>query len=613
MQKEERLFSDFPPVSTKEWMEKINADLKGADFEKKLVWRSGEGINVRPFYREEDLEQLAYLDVLPGEFPFVRGNTDRANGWHIRQEIKVTNIKDANRKALEILNRGVTSLGFRIEDKDLITTGSIATLLSGIDLNTTEINFDVQGIYNRLLEALLPSFEKSSNITGSVNLDPLVVLTITGKVCFTIEEGFDFAKELTEKTKHLRGFKTISVNAEHFGNAGSTIVQELAFALSMGNEYLSQLTDRELAVDDIANNMKFNFSVGSNYFMEIAKLRAARLLWANIVKEYGAEEDAGKMHIHCETAEWNKTIYDPYVNLLRTQTEAMSAVLGGTQSLTVLPFDIFYKEPDGFSERIARNQQLLLKEESYFDKVKDIAAGSYYIENLTDSIAAEAWKLFTEIENKGGYLNALKEGFIQQLVKESADKRRKAVATRRENLLGTNEYPNLTEQVTTQIERVKTYGQKPEDAIVEPIQLFRGAEEYEKLRLATEKSGRQPKVFMLTFGNLSMRIARSQFSGNFFGCAGYNIIDNTGFDSIEQGVEAAKEAGADIVVLCSSDDEYTNAAPKALELLNGKSILVVAGAPKNMDELKAKGVEHFIHIRSNVLETLKMFNEKLMN
>ena len=610
MQKEERLFGDFPPVSTEQWMEKIKADLKGADFEKKLVWRTREGFNVKPFYREEDLEDLMYLNVLPGEFPYVRGNEAKNNGWLIRQDISVRNIEQAAKKAGELVTKGVDAIGFIIEEVELLSPENIKNLLAEIDTEKTEVYFNARENFHLLGQAVLPVID--DKIKGSVNLDPLGVLTVLGKVVYPMEQSFDFVVKAIQKTCDNKGFRPLNVNALNFGNAGATIVQELAFAMSMGNEYLANLTEKGISVDDLAGSMRFNFSIGSNYFMEIAKLRAARLLWANIVKEYGASEDAGKMYIHCETAEWNKTIYDPYVNLLRTQTEAMSAVLGGTQSLTVLPFDIFYKEPDEFSERIARNQQLLLKEESYFDKVEDIPAGSYYIENLTDSIAAEAWKLFTETEEKGGYLNALRSGFIQEQIRESADKRRKAIATRRENLLGTNEYPNITEKIVTQIERVKEYPGAAEDAEVEPIQLFRSAEEYEELRLATERSGKDVKVFMLTFGNLAMRLARSQFSGNFFGCAGYSIIDNIGFDSVEQGVEEAKKAGADIVVLCSSDDEYTDAAPKALELLNGEAMLVVAGAPKNMDELKAKGVEHFIHLRSNVLETLKMFNERLI-
>ena len=320
------------------------------------------------------------------------------------------------------------------------------------------------------------------------------------------------------------------------------------------------------------------------------------------------------MAIHCETSQWNKTIYDPYVNMLRTQTEAMSATIGGADSLTVQPFDTIFKESDKFSERIARNQQLLLKEESHFDKITDPSAGSYYIENLTNSIAEQAWALFVEVENKGGYTEALKEGFIQATVKETADKRKKAVATRRENLLGTTQFPNFTEKVADAInpdQDKKGRSVCDGDTTVESLPSTRGAEEFESLRLATEKAEKTPKVFMLTYGNLAMRLARSQFSCNFFACAGYQTIDNNGFDTVEAGVEAAKAAGADIIVLCSSDDEYVDAAPKAFEAINGEAIFVVAGAPKCADDLKAKGITNFINVRSNVLETLQGFSKEL--
>jgi len=255
-----------------------------------------------------------------------------------------------------------------------------------------------------------------------------------------------------------------------------------------------------------------------------------------------------------------------------------------------------------------------LKEESHFEKIVDPSAGSYYIENLTNSIAEQAWALFVEVEEKGGYIAALKEGFVQGLVQETADKRRKAVATRRENLLGTNQFPNTGELIAPNIDAsvlLKGCGCGSEEKEVEPITLFRGANEFEELRLSTEKAAKRPKVFMLTYGNLAMRLARSQFSGNFFGCAGYEIIDNLGFKTIEEGVEAAKAAEADIVVLCSADDEYAEAAPKAFELL-GKTPLVIAGAPACADELKAKGITNFVNVRSNVLETLQGFN-KLLN
>lgn len=612
------LFSEFAPVSTKEWMDKITADLKGADYDKKLVWKTNEGFKVQPFYRSEDLEPLSYLDSQPGEFPYVRGNKAENNAWFVRQDMVVTDVKAANEKALDILNKGIDSLGFKFEDDALISEENLEILLKNIVAEIIEINFESKHANKKLVEALEAALRKANRdlakIQGSVNFDPLGYITLTGKVGHSIDEVMEFAKELVGTAKNLPQFKTIAVNGKNFGNAGASVVQELAFALSQGNEYLAQLTERGLSINEVAGALKFNMGVSGNYFMEIAKLRAGRLLWAKIVEAYQPTgKEVCKMHVHSETTNWNKTIYDPNVNMLRTQTEAMSASLGGTQSLTVLPYDSLYKDSDVFSERIARNQQLLLKEESHFEKIVDPAGGSYYIETLTDSIASEAWALFVEIEEKGGYLAALKEGFIQGLVKEMADKRRKAIATRRENLLGTNQFPNINEQILANIDEAKL--QKSEintdECDFEPITLFRGADEFEALRLATEKSGKRPKVFMLTYGNLAMRLARSQFSGNFFGCAGYEINDNLGFETVEKGVEAAKAAGADIVVLCSADDEYAEAAPKAFELL-GDTPLVIAGAPACADELKAKGITNFVNVRSNVLETLQGFN-KLLN
>ena len=614
--KKQLLFSDFPPVSTQEWMDKITTDLKGADFEKKLIWKTNEGFNVRPFYRNEDLEPLKYLGSLPGEFPYVRSNSTKSNEWKVRQEISVTDIQSANKKAHELLNNGVDSLGFHFDGEALISESNLVALLKGIVVEAIEINFTTSHGNKKLVEALTAALKqlkcKAADVNGSINLDPLGKLTITGSSCSTIESLFDYTKEVVEAAKAFPKFKTISVNARHFNNAGSTIVQELAFGLSMGAEYLNQLTTRHLTIDQSANTIKFNFGVGSNYFMEIAKFRAARLLWAKIVEAYKpASIDACRMHIHAETSEWNKTVFDPNVNMLRTQTEAMSAALAGVESITVLPYDVTFKASDIFSERIARNQQLLLKEESHFDKVVDVAGGSYYIESLTDSIATEAWKLFLEIEEKGGYLAALNAGFIQQQVKTSATMRNKNIATRRENLLGTNQFPNTNETMLPRIEKKGTCCSQKAQTTVDPIVLFRGAEQFESLRLATEKAAHRPKVFMLTYGNLAMRLARSQFSGNFFGCAGYQIIDNLGFETVEAGVAAAKAAKADIVVLCSSDDEYAEAAPAAYKALNGAAQFVVAGAPACTEELKAQGIQNFINVKSNVLDTLKGFNAVL--
>lgn len=307
------------------------------------------------------------------------------------------------------------------------------------------------------------------------------------------------------------------------------------------------------------------------------------------------------------------TIYDAHVNLLRSQTEAMSAALAGVDSITVRPFDKIYQTPDDISERIARNQQLLLKEECHLDKVVDPSAGSYYVEVLTNSLAEVAWTLFNETEDKGGFGAAVLSGEIQKAVNASNADRKKAIATRREVLLGTNQFPNFTETAAGKIQEPEACccGGHCGEATIPALDFSRGASNFEALRLATEKSGKTPKVFMLTIGSLAMRLARSQFSGNFFGCAGYKIIDNLGFETVEAGVEAAVTSGAEIVVLCSSDDEYVDLAPAAFKALAGRAEFVVAGAPECTEDLKAQGITQFVNVKSNVLETLKAFNAKL--
>lgn len=322
------------------------------------------------------------------------------------------------------------------------------------------------------------------------------------------------------------------------------------------------------------------------------------------------------MKVHAETSSFNLTLFDAHVNLLRTQTEAMSAALAGVDSMTVVPFDQAYQTPDEFSERMARNQQLLLKEESHFDKVIDPAAGSYYIENLTVAIAKQAWELFLAVEEVGGFYAAVKAGKVQAAVNESNAARHAAVAKRKEVLLGTNQFPNFNEKADGKQPVEKKCccgGQDTCEKDVPTLNFDRAASEFEALRLETEASGKRPKAFMLTIGNLAMRQARAQFSCNFLACAGYEVVDNLGFATVEEGVEAAMAAKADVVVLCSSDDEYAEYAVPAFQALNGRAMFIVAGAPACMEELKAAGIENFIHVRVNVLETLRDYNKKLLS
>lgn len=613
----EKLFSEFAPVSTEEWMAKITADLKGVPFEKKLVWKTGEGFNVNPFYRAEDIEGLKTTESLPGEFPYVRG-TKKDNDWKVRQNIEVTCFKGANEKALDILNKGVTSLGFIIKGSD-VNAENIATLLDGICPECVELNFNTCNCKAEMLIGILADYFKGKGADlekckGSVNYDPFKKPLVKGK---ENENWVEAAAAVLKAGAALPGYKVLAVNAFYFNNAGAYISQELGYALAWGNELLAKLTEAGLDATEVTKKIKFNFGISSNYFMEIAKFRAARWLWAEIVATYNpACQCACKMHVHAQTSEWNMTVYDAHVNLLRSQTEAMSAALAGVDSITVRPFDKTYQTPDDFSERIARNQQLLLKEECHLDKVVDPSAGSYYVEVLTNSLADVAWKLFLEVEDKGGFGAEVASDEIQKAVNASNEARKKAVATRREILLGTNQFPNFNEVAAEKIQNEAAGcccggGHNCGEATITALDFSRGASEFEALRLATEKSGKTPKVFMLTIGNLAMRLARSQFSSNFFACAGYKVIDNLGFDTVEAGVEAAVEAGAEIVVLCSSDDEYAELAPAAYKALAGRAEFVVAGMPACMEDLKAVGIDQYVNVKSNVLETLKAFNVKL--
>jgi methylmalonyl-CoA mutase len=612
----EKLFSEFAPISTEEWMAKITADLKGVPFEKKLVWRTNEGFNVNPFYRAEDIENLSTASSLPGEFPYVRG-TKTDNDWKVRQSIKVVCAKEANAIAKDILTKGITSLHFEIAAND-VSAETINTLLDGICPVSVELSFKTCNCKSAELLKLLVANFKSKNVDlskceGAISFDPFKKQLLKGK---KNDSWAETAKEVIAAAAELPAYRVLAVDACLLNNAGSYISQELGYALAWGADYLTKLTEAGLSVDEVAKRIVFNFGVSSNYFMEIAKFRAARWLWAEIVKAYNPACDcACKIKTHAQTSRWNMTIYDAHVNLLRSQTETMSAAIAGVDAITVLPFDITYQTPDDFSERIARNQQLLLKEECHFNKVVDPSAGSYYLEVLTNSMAEVAWKLFLDVEEKGGFQAELDNSSVQNAINASNTARKKAVATRREILLGTNQYPNINEVAA---EKIKETGcgcccgnGDGEGFEVTPLDFTRGASQFEALRLATERSGKRPKVFMLTIGNLAMRLARSQFSGNFFGCAGYKIIDNLGFETVEDGVDAAVKAGADVVVICSSDDEYATLAPAAYKALDGRAEFVVAGAPECSDDLRALGITQFINVKSNVLETLQAFNAKL--
>lgn len=609
----EKLFNEFAPIPTEKWEEIINKDLKGADYEKKLVWRTNEGFKVRPYYRAENLDDLNYLDVMPAEFPYTRGTKADSNDWEIVQNVTETEPAKANEVALASIKGGATMISFTM--KGVKTAQDLATLLAGLDLTKVGVQFTrPQGRAVQLTKDFIAYLEANhidkAAVKGGIAYDGISCCLRHGKFPTSEKAAMDTAIELVNLTADMPNFKVVNVRGIQMHNGGATIVQELGYTLGIANEYLAYATSNGLTVEQMAKKMEVTLSIASNYFMEIAKLRAFRLLWATMVSQYQPKCDcACKVRINSVASSWNKTLYDPYVNMLRTTTEGMAASLGGADTIALQPFDVAFKHDDDFSRRISRNVQIILKEESYFNKVVDPAAGSYYIENLTDSLAEHAWKQFQEVEAQGGIIKLILSGEVKKAIEESCNKRNMDIATRKYILLGTNQYPNINETMLDKVE------EQPEEK-VEGLQPYRGAMAFEQLRLATERHAKQsgrPKVFLLKIGNLAMRQARAGFTSNFFGCAGYEIIENAGFTTVEEGIEAAKAVKADIVVVCSSDEEYATFGVEAAKAAKAAGfIFIVAGNPtESIDALKEAGADDFIHVRTNVLECLKKYNDIL--
>lgn len=659
------LFEEFPPVSTEEWEKIITQDLNGADYKEKLRWKTGEGVDPLPFYRRKDLEQIERRSPIPKKYT---GKTP--NDWEIREPLFEHDITSANRSARQALERGSRALqlplsvrraegvlGGDLQGLPIQSQQDFTDLFRDISLEDPALHFDA-GLASPALLAMLWNEIQQNNldkeqISGTFIYDPFVYILQNGQYPKDKEQLHTDILQMAEfTTEHLPTVRPLGIDARVYHNAGATIIQELGLAMAAASEYLCTLTDDQFEVGEITNNLHFSFSIGSNYFLEMAKFRAARLLWQNLLEAFGADPEKNDVYLHAETSEWNKTLYDPYTNMLRTSTEGMSAAIAGCDSMTVLPFDQHFRQPTEFSQRIARNQQIILSEEAHLDKVEDPAAGSYYIEKLTDDIGDAAWQVFQEIEREGGLLQAIENGTVQSAIQESQKKRDRAIASRGRIFVGTNQYPNPDDKMAGDIDHkyqtvsmnesgedfeisstnllrdlAKAFADKAKMGDIVPSLLdwgkhhirtvhpYRGGEAFEEIRLATENHPDTPQVLSLPLGDRNMRKARSTFATNFFGCAGYDIEEPLGFDSVEEAIEALDEQEPDIAVICSSNKEYKKLVPAvcdALSNIDNKPILVLAGYPEDQIEIyKKTGVHEFIYSNCNVLETLKRFQKKL--
>ncbi|MBI1878750.1 MAG: acyl-CoA mutase large subunit family protein [Chloroflexi bacterium] len=661
-----RLLSEFPHLTYEVWRQAAEQALKGAPFDKKLITPTYEGIDLQPIYRQEDVAGLPHLNSWPGFSPYVRHS--RASGsvgepWLICQELPYSTAEEFNNALRHDLARGQTAIHLLLDkatllgqDPDEAWVGdvgqgglSIATLddlakaLAEVDLERIPIYVNASSAAQpttALLMALVRRQGKSTaKLRGGIEMDPLGSLAREGTFPRSIAGAYDRMAELMAWAKtHAPQLTTVTVHGQPYHDGGGHAVQELAFVLATAVEYVREMLARNLAIDDIAWHIRFSFSVGANYFMEVAKLRAARWLWAKVVSAFGGSAAAQKMTLHVRTSAWNKTVYDPYVNMLRATTEAFAGVVGGCDSLHVSCFDEAIGLPNEFSRRLARNTHLILQQESHLTRVIDPAGGSWYVEKLTAQVAEQAWRLFQEVERQGGLGQALEAGFPQAQIAQTAAQRAANLAQRRDILVGTNMYPNLGEKPveartpdyealhkkraayvgeyrtvldnkrsTLVLEKLSHMLNSPPDQVMEAAieAALAGATLGEIAR--TLRTGDE--------GPIPQHRARADFSTSFLQVGGFEVIGNEGFATVDAAAQAALASGALLVVICSSDETYPELfAPLTQQIKAAKpeTLVLLAGYPAGqVGAYQAAGVDEFIHLRANVYETLAGLQRKL--
>ncbi len=458
----EFLFKEFKEVSAKEWKQKIQYDLKGADYNDTLIWQSLEGVNVKPFYHQDDFSES--FQPIPGQ----------PKSWRVAQEVFIDDVSIANNIALDAINRGAESIVFRATKEF-----DIEVVFSSFPFEKATIYFEFRFLSETFLNTLI-TFLSKHKANVYYNIDLIGNLSKTGNWYANAKEDHQVLDTILIKNSSAN---ILSVDVSTYQNAGANIVQQLAYALAHANEYLNHVSSSPLGAKRQGLSMTFKLSIGSNYFFEIAKIRALRKLYAVLAKEYGVKETC---HILVFPSKRNKTLYDYNVNMLRTTTECMSAVLGGADTIYNLPYDSLYHKSNEFGQRISRNQLLILKHESYFDTVSNPSDGNYYVESLTDELATKALDIFKEIEKSGGFLKQLKEGTIQKKIKESAEKEQQLFDKGELKLLGTNYHPNKNDRMKDNLELFPFVKRNPVKTLIAPIIEKRLAEEVEQERISNE-------------------------------------------------------------------------------------------------------------------------------
>jgi methylmalonyl-CoA mutase len=671
-------FPEFPPVEYEAWRALVEQDLKGAPFERRLVKRTYEGIDIQPLYTAESLSGEDDAAGYPGLPPFTRGGTVLGcieAGWDIRQTYDEPEPTQANRAILDDVSRGVTSIELRIQDGgktpgagggvSIDRLDDVERVLADVDLQGTAVALDGGGSFvpgSALLAALWQKRSAdNAQVHGAFNADPLAALASAGRLPADVDRSLtDLAELATWTTKTFPNVTAVGVDTAPYHDAGAHVAQDLAYSMATGIEYLRAMERGGLDVNIAARQILFRYSVGCRLFMAIAKLRAARRLWARVVEACGGGEDARRMAVHVRTARRVLTTRDPWVNMLRNNVCCFAGAVAGADSITTAPFDAAIGQPDEFSRRVARNTQLLLREESHLHRVVDPAGGSWFIEKLTDGLAGKAWSILQDIERQGGMSKVLLSGRVAAEIEATWQARLRNLATRKDAITGVSEFPNREEEPIEKppqppegavrrkpgpagsypaaleaLEKLKAApGLKPAvDAVlagatlaelssaiygetsriaIDPLPARPYAAPFEALRDASDahlaRHGRRPRAFLANMGPLAHHTARATWSKNFLEAGGFEVLTNDGFADADTAAQVFADSGARIAVICSSDKLYetvvAEVAPKLKEA--GARTVVLAGNPGAREEdYRTAGVDRFIFLKCDVLATLR--------
>lgn len=606
---------EFPKATVIDWEAKAEKSLKGKPLTK-LHTTTYEGIQLDPLYTEQS---TVINEEWPGFAPYTRGTSAlgyKEQPWLISQKLTGDNSTNILANFEQVKNRGQNTIALDIGQLTSMDDGEAIQFVQNIIQQEQSLFVDTKGQQKQIVSLLE---QLSSNelvmLKGILAEDPIAEGVIQGKGIENPKEYFaTWFEQLQSMDSSMPEVKKILVKSTVVHNAGGNAVQELALALATAVEYLHYGEENGYSAERLAKNVVFSFAIDSSFFMNVAKLRAARRLWSLIGQEYTGDGSMFKMFIHSETSSFTATLFDPYVNLLRAANQAFAAVVGGTQSLEVKEFDSVTNETTAFSERIARNIHLVLKEETLIDKVVDPAGGSYYVESLTNELADQAWSLFLEIEKRGGALASLQDGWVQEAIGQVLQQKKANVAKRKDSLIGTNVYPNL-EDIVSIAERALKSEQMvlPYNSVsITPFTEVRLAEEFEQLRIASlqykEEQGSYPAVGLVCMGSLKSYKPRADFVKGFFAAGGVECIEQA-CQSVEEAKVFIKESNVKHFVLCGSDADYAeNAVAWVQELLaeNTDATLYLAGKqPQELEEaLQQAGVDEFVSVQSNAIAVI---------